>query len=462
MPDNPFRHLPSVTKILDAPALVALRGDFASDALTEAVRTELDLLRAQLTQDPSLPIPSADQLATQAASRLRTTSAPRIRTVINATGVVLHTNLGRSPIAEEAARAAYDAARGYLNLELDLATGKRSSRQLNVRAGICALTGAESATAVNNCAAATVIVLRTLAQGKEVIVSRGQLIEIGGSFRIPDIMAVSGATLREVGTTNITRLADYENAIGPNTGLLMRVHTSNYRIRGFTKSVGIDELATLGKKHGVPVVDDAGSGAALDFAQFGLPGEPLVSEGIRVGADLVLFSGDKLLGGPQAGLIAGKASLIQAIERDPLMRAFRLDKMTLAALEATLRLYCDPVRALREVPTLRMLSTPLTELRERCERVVMRLRELPGLKAVEVCDDVAYVGGGSLPDQALATVVIALTPHTISEAEFATRLRAGTPAVVGRVQDEKLLLDLRTVFARQEDDLVEVVRQAVA
>ncbi len=462
MPDNPFRNLPSVSKVLDAPALVALRGDFASDAMTEAVRAELDSLRAHLSQDPSLALPSSDQLATQAATRLCTSSVPQIRTVINATGIVLHTNLGRSPIAEDAARAAYEAARGYLNLELDLATGKRSSRQLNVRAGICALTGAESATAVNNCAAATVIVLRTLAQGKEVIVSRGQLIEIGGSFRIPDIMAVSGATLREVGTTNITRLADYEKAIGPKTGLLMRIHTSNYRIRGFTKTVGIDELVTLGAKHGIPVVDDAGSGAALDFAQFGLPGEPLVSEGIQAGADLVLFSGDKLLGGPQAGLIAGRAPLIQAIEKDPLMRAFRLDKMTLAALEATLRLYRDPVRALREVPTLRMLSTPLTELRERCERVVMRLRELPGLKAVEVCDDVAYVGGGSLPDQALATVVIALTPHTISEAEFATRLRAGTPAVVGRVQDEKLLLDLRTVFARQEDDLVEAVRQAVA
>lgn len=462
MPDNPFRNLPSVSKVLDAPALVALRGDFASDALTEAVRAELDVVRAHLSQDPSLALPSSDQLATQAASRLRTLSVPRIRTVINATGIVLHTNLGRSPIAEDAARAAYDAARGYLNLELDLATGKRSSRQLNIRDGICALTGAESATAVNNCAAATVIVLRTLAAGKEVIVSRGQLIEIGGSFRIPDIMAVSGATLREVGTTNITRLADYEKAIGPSTGLLMRIHTSNYRIRGFTKSVGIDELATLGKKHGIPVVDDAGSGAALDFGQFGLPGEPLVSEGLRAGADLVLFSGDKLLGGPQAGLIAGRAPLIQAIEKDPLMRAFRLDKMTLAALEATLRLYCDPERALREVPTLRMLSTPLAELWKRCDRVAMRLRELPGLKAVEVRDDVAYVGGGSLPDQALATVVIALTPHTISEAEFATRLRACTPAVVGRVQDEKLLLDLRTVFARQEDDLVEAVRQAVA
>ncbi len=462
MPENPFRHLPPVSKVLDAPALAALRGEFVPEAITAAVRADLEMLRSQLSQDPAHPLPSAEQLAEQAASRLRTSSLPRIRSVINATGVVLHTNLGRSPMAEDAARAAYEAARGYLNLELDLATGKRSSRQLNVRDGICAITGAESATAVNNCAAATVIALRTLARGKEVVVSRGQLIEIGGSFRIPDIMTVSGATLREVGTTNITRIADYEKAIGPNTGLLMRVHTSNYRVRGFTKSVGIEELVALGKKHGVPVLDDAGSGAAVDLGQFGLPGEPLVSEGIRVGADLVLFSGDKLLGGPQAGLIAGKAAHVQAIEKDPLMRAFRLDKMTLAALEATLRLYRDPVRAIREVPTLRMLTTPVAELRERCEKLAGRLRGVPGLKTVELRDDVAYVGGGSLPDQALPTVVIALTPRHISEAEFAARLRAGTPAVVGRVQEERLLLDLRTVFARQEDELVEAVTRALA
>jgi L-seryl-tRNA(Ser) seleniumtransferase len=462
MTDNPFRKLPQVARVLDAPALAAARAAHPPDAVADAVRTELDALRVRLAAGETDGVPSADELAVLAAARLERDSAPRIRPVINATGVVLHTNLGRSPIPEEAARAAYEAARGYLNLELDLETGKRSSRQLNVRAGICAITGAESATAVNNCAAATVIVLRTLAKGKEVIVSRGQLIEIGGSFRIPEIMAVSGATLREVGTTNITRLSDYEKAIGPNTGLLMRVHTSNYRVRGFTKSVGIEELAALGKKHGIPVVDDAGSGAAIDLAPSGLPGEPLVSEGIRAGADLVLFSGDKLLGGPQAGLIAGQATLIQQIEKDPLMRAFRLDKMTLAALEATLRHYRDPEKALREVPTLRMLTTSAAEVRGRCERFAARLAGVPGLAAVEVRDDVAYVGGGSLPDVALPTAVVALTPAGGGEADLAARLRAGTPAVVGRVQDGKVLLDLRTVFERQEDELFEAVRRAVS
>ncbi|HUR54997.1 MAG TPA: L-seryl-tRNA(Sec) selenium transferase, partial [Gemmataceae bacterium] len=368
MPDNPLRNLPSVAKLLETPALTAARARHPHDAIADAVRLALDAIRSA-GGTPLTP----DQLAARIAAQLDLDAAPKFRRVINATGIVLHTNLGRSPLSEEAARAAHDAARGYLNLELDLETGKRSSRQGNVRAGICAITGAESATAVNNCAAATVIVLRTLAVGREVVVSRGQLIEIGGSFRIPDIMAVSGATLREVGTTNITRAGDYEKAINANTAALMRVHTSNYRVRGFTKAVGLEEMVALGRKHDVPVIDDVGSGQALDLSAFGLPGEPMVSDGIKAGADLVLFSGDKLLGGPQAGIIAGKREWIERIERDPLMRAFRLDKMTLAALEATLRLYRDPDRARRDIPVLRMLTTPLTELRARAEAFAARL-----------------------------------------------------------------------------------------
>src|SRR5262249_23084750 len=273
-----------------------------------------------------------------------------------ATGIVLHTNLGRAPIAEEAARAAYEAARGYLNLELDLETGKRSSRQSAIREWVCRLTGAESATAVNNNAAATVIALRALCQGKEVIISRGQLIEIGGSFRIPEIMGVSGAVLREVGTTNITRLADFEKAIGPNTGALMQVHSSNYRISGLTQSVLLADLVALGRKHGLKVIDDIGSGALVDFSRFGFQDEPLAQASIAAGADLVLFSGDKLLGGPQAGILAGRKEWIQKIEKDPLMRAFRLDKMTLAALEATLRLYLHQEKALAEIPVVHMLG----------------------------------------------------------------------------------------------------------
>jgi L-seryl-tRNA(Ser) seleniumtransferase len=460
MPDSPFRRLPPVSRVLDAPALAAVRGRYPADAITTAVRAELDALRQLLTADNSAPVPSPDELADRAAARLAADAAPRLGPVINATGVVLHTNLGRSPLHESAARAAYEAARGYLNLEMDLDTGKRSSRQDPVRAGLCRLTGAESAMVVNNCAAATVIVLRALAAGKEVVVSRGQLVEIGGSFRIPEIMAVSGATLREVGTTNITRVGDYERAVGPNTGLLMRVHTSNYRVRGYTKAVEIEDLVALGRKHNLPVVDDVGSGSALDLAPFGLPGEPLVSDGIAAGADLVLFSGDKLLGGPQAGVIAGRRDLIQRVERDPLMRAFRLDKMTLAALEATLRLYAGP-SVETSVPTLRMLTTPLTELRERCEKLAGRLRTIPGVSAA-VQDSTAFVGGGSLPDVELPTAVIALTVAGRTDDDLARRLRTGTPAVVGRVQDGRVLLDLRCVFDRQEDELIEAVRMAAS
>jgi L-seryl-tRNA(Ser) seleniumtransferase len=458
-PLRELRNLPSMTELLDAPALAAARQRHPHAAVAAAARAALDSLRSQILAGETRPI-DLGALAAAAATALDAQVAPALRPVINATGVVLHTNLGRSPMHETAARAAYEAARGYLNLELDLATGKRSSRQGNVRAGLLQITGAEAATAVNNCAAATVIALRAVAAGKEVIVSRGQLVEIGGSFRIPEVMAVSGATLREVGTTNITRLSDYERAIGPNTAALMRVHSSNYRIRGYTKSVDLAQLVELGRKHNLPVIDDAGSGQAVDLTPFGLPGEPLVSASTAAGAALVLFSGDKLLGGPQCGILAGKAELIQKIEKDPLMRAFRLDKMTLAALEATLRLYRDSAEALRTVPTLRMLTTPLADLRRRCEAFAVRLRAIPGV-TVGVREDESFVGGGSLPDVSVPTVVLALGADGVSETELAERLRAGTPAVVGRVQDERVLLDLRCVFERQEQELLEAIRSSV-
>jgi L-seryl-tRNA(Ser) seleniumtransferase len=387
---------------------------------------------------------------------------PRLRPVINATGIVLHTNLGRAPIAEEAAKAAYDAARGYLNLELDLDSGKRSSRQNPIREWVARLTGAESATVVNNNAAATVIALRTLAQGREVIVSRGQLIEIGGSFRIPEIMAVSGATLREVGATNITRLSDYEKAIGPQTAALMQVHTSNYRIAGFTESVTTEELVTLGKKHNLPVIDDIGSGAIIDFNRFGFTGEPIARASVAAGADLVLFSGDKLLGGPQAGILAGRKELIQRIEKDPLMRAFRCDKMTLAALEATLRIYLNEEAALREIPVLRLLGLPLDELKKRADDLAARFRSIEQLASIEIAEDIAYVGGGSLPDQQMKTCVVVVKPRDVSDADFAQRLRMGTPAVMARVRDGALVFDVRTVLPDQFATLADAVRLACA
>jgi L-seryl-tRNA(Ser) seleniumtransferase len=274
-------------------------------------------------------------------------------------------------------------------------------------------------------------------------------------------MAVSGAILHEVGTTNITRLADYERAIGPATGALMQIHSSNYRISGFTQSVPLADLVELGRKRSLPVIDDIGSGALLDFGRFGFTGEPVARDSVAAGADLVLFSGDKLLGGPQAGILAGRKEFIQKIEKDPLMRAFRLDKMTLAALETTLRLYLNEERALLEVPGLRMLGVPLTELRQRAELLAVRLREVDGIAKVKVCEDVAYVGGGSLPDQTLKTCVLEVEARDLSDDEFAYRLRLGSPAVIGRLRDEKLVLDVRTIFPRQEDDLINAVRKAL-
>ncbi|HEY7314946.1 MAG TPA: L-seryl-tRNA(Sec) selenium transferase [Gemmataceae bacterium] len=462
MSDNLFRQLPSVHDVLAAADVQALARDYAHESIVAAVRDELTVLREQIRQGVAVDGQSGiEAVGLRVARRLGHEMRPKLRSIINATGIVLHTNLGRSPIAEEAAKAAYEAACGYLNLELDLGSGKRSSRQIAVREWLCRLTGAESATAVNNNAAATVIVLRTLAMGKEVVISRGQLIEIGGSFRIPDIMAVSGAILREVGTTNITRLADYERAIGPNTGALLQVHSSNYRISGFTKSVTLVELAALGQKHKLPVIDDIGSGALLDFGRFGFQGEPVARASIAAGADLVLFSGDKLLGGPQAGLIAGRKEWIQKIEKDPLMRAFRLDKMTLAALETTLRLYLNEERALREVPVLRMLGTPLDELRQRAVRLAESLRGIAGIATVKAAEDVAYVGGGSLPDQTMKSWVVEIEADTVHVTELARRLRLGTPAVMARLRDGKLVFDVRTMFEHQEALLAEAVRKAV-
>jgi L-seryl-tRNA(Ser) seleniumtransferase len=463
MAENLFRDLPSVNEILESQPICRLAALHSHELIVAAIRQELNALREGVRHGSITNGQAAvEAVAARVEQRLSRELQPKLRRVINATGIVLHTNLGRAPIAEEAARAAYEAARGYLNLELDLETGKRSSRQIAIREWVCRVTGAESATAVNNNAAATVIVLRTLCPGKEVIVSRGQLIEIGGSFRIPEIMAVSGAILREVGTTNITRIADYERAIGPNTGALLEVHTSNYRVSGFTKSVPLADLVALGKARGLPVIDDIGSGALLDFARFGFAGEPVARASIAAGADLVLFSGDKLLGGPQAGIIAGRKEFIQRIEKDPLMRAFRLDKMTLAALEATLRLYLNEAAALREVPTLRMLAVPLVELRQRAEQLAVRIRAVEGIAKVLVKEDTAYVGGGSLPDQTMPSCVLEVEAKAVSDADLAYRLRTGDPAVVGRLRDEKLVLDVRTIFPDQETALVEAIRRAVS
>ena len=462
MSDSPLRQLPPVHQILNADAIRAVGNRLSHDAIVARVRHELDKLRQRILAGETVDsFITPDSIASQVIAFLESHQRPRFRRVINATGIILHTNLGRSVLSEPAARAAYDAATGYLNLELDLETGQRSSRQDFVRELLVELTGAESATVVNNCAAATVISLRAIAMGREVIVSRGQLIEIGGSFRIPEIMTVSGARLREVGTTNITRLRDYESAITPETAALMLVHPSNYRIRGFTESVELRELIELGRKHNIPVIDDCGSGAMLEIDAELFAGEPIIPERVRLGADLVLFSGDKLLGGPQSGIILGKKSLIESIERDPLMRAFRLDKMTLAALEATLCEYRTPQNAIESLPTLRMLTIPLCELRERAERLAERLRTIEELDTVLIIENTSYVGGGSVPDQELPAVVVGISARNVSVSELSRKLRSGNPSIMTRVHNDMVMVDLRTVIVREEVELLNVIEKVV-
>jgi L-seryl-tRNA(Ser) seleniumtransferase len=415
--------------------------------LTEAVRAELEAERRRLRAAAGQGTPpGAPALAERVAALLTRSGLFSLDRVVNATGVVLHTNLGRallSPLAQE--RLAV-AAGSYTNLELDIGTKERGSRYAHVRGLLARLTGAPASLVVNNNAAAVLLALETLARGREVIVSRGELIEIGGEFRIPDIMRRSGAALREVGTTNRTHLKDYAQAVGPETALILKVHTSNYRVVGFTAAVSTRELVELGRSRGIPVMEDLGSGSLVDLRPWGFPYEPTVPEVVAAGADLVTFSGDKLLGGPQAGIVVGRADLVERLAGNPLNRALRIDKLTLAALEGTLYAY-EAGAALHSLPALRLLTEPLPGIRRRARAVLSRVppaaRQALGLEVVEAR---SQVGGGALPTVELPTAALALgTPERTAESLDA-RLRAGQPPVIGRVADERLLLDCRTVL----------------
>jgi L-seryl-tRNA(Ser) seleniumtransferase len=382
--------------------------------------------------------------------------APSLRRLINATGVIIHTNLGRSLLAYDALRAVHEVASRYSNLEFDLKEGHRGSRYIHVEGLLCRLTGAEAAMVVNNNAGAVLIALDALARGGEVVLSRGQLVEIGGSFRMPDVMAQSGARLVEVGTTNKTHLRDFEGAIGPDTALLLRVHASNYRIIGFTQEVPPVDLVALGRRHDIPVMEDLGSGCLLDLGAWGLEPEPTVQEVLRTGMDLVTFSGDKLLGGPQAGLILGRKALVEKIRKHPLARALRIDKLTLAALEYTLRLYWDPSEAVQSIPTLRMLSMTEGEVKTRANRFVRRIRKeaIPQLRVV-TRPDLSQVGGGALPLLELPTWGVSLHVEDLSAAKLERKLRNADPPVIGRITEDVFYLDFRTV---QDQDIRALVR----
>jgi L-seryl-tRNA(Ser) seleniumtransferase len=443
-------NLPSVERLLRSEAVEPLIASFGRPAVTEALRGTLAELRIALGSASRATVPEEAWIIGGAAQRLADDAQPSLRRVFNLTGTVLHTNLGRAVLPQEAIDAVAAAAQAPANLEYDLAEGRRGERDAHIERLLCRLTGAEAATAVNNNAAAVLLVLNTLANRKEVPTSRGELIEIGGAFRMPDIMARSGCRLREIGTTNRTHLKDYVEAIGPKTGLVMKVHASNYAIEGFTASVAEDELARLCHERGVPFAVDLGSGALVDLRKFGLPHEPTPMEALKNGADLVTFSGDKLLGGPQAGLIVGRAELVTRLKRNPLKRALRLDKMTLAALAAIFRLYLDPDRLVNRLPTLKALARPVADIRAQAERLGEALRARLGATfEISVVSCESQIGSGALPTQRIPSAGIALKPLVGRRGSgaalkaLARALRALPVPVIGRVQEGAVILDLR-------------------
>lgn len=437
-----LRKIPKVDELLRRPALAELPPLPAA----EAVRQELDALRKGMLAGEIAEVPDGETLEKRILARLRRNQLPSLRGVINGTGVVLHTNLGRACLSERAAQAAWDVARGYSTLEYDVEQGARGLRYAHVEPLLCRLTGAEAALVVNNNAAAVLLILSAIAAGGEVITSRGELVEIGGSFRVPDIMEACGCRLREVGTTNRTHLEDYERAIGEETRALLKVHTSNFRVVGFTESVPLADLTALAHKRGLPMVEDLGSGCLVDLETFGIHGEPTVQDSVRAGVDIVSFSGDKLLGGPQAGIILGSREWIARLRRHPLTRAMRVDKMTLAALEATLRSYAEGM-ALEEVPALRMLGASPEELQARA-RALCDLLTAGGVSA-EVIPEQDQVGGGSVPTQLLPTFVVAVLPARGTVDGLEEALRRRERPIVGRIAHDRYLLDARTL--RQED-----------
>ena len=446
MPDNPsspLAALPAVDRLLAGEEARRLAAEFGRLETTQAIREILAAARAAHTRSGAA-VPGPDALLAQISARLNERAAPSLRRVFNLTGVVLHTNLGRAPLAEAAVEAMVEAARGAGNLEYRIAEGKRGDRDEHVEEQLCRLTGAEAATVVNNNAAAVMLALNTFALRKEVPVSRGELIEIGGSFRMPEIMARAGCRLIEVGTTNRTHLSDYAEAIGPNTGMVMKVHTSNYVVEGFTAEAPEPALASLCREKRVPFAIDLGSGALVDLERFGLPHEPTPMEALRHGADLVTFSGDKLPGGPQAGIVVGAGETIAEIRKNPMKRALRCDKLTIAALSATLRLYSDPDRLAARLPVLRTLTRPLVEIATAARRLAPAVAAAAGdFAAVAVTECESSIGSGTLPTSRIPSAGLSLTPAGLSVDRLAAALRALPVPVIGRIRDGALILDFR-------------------
>lgn len=448
-----FRRIPGVDRLLMHPVLEEAAAKFPRSLVLRSAHTVLDELRNAIREgkgevgEESLGV---ENVAVRVMEELERISRPSLRQVINATGVVVHTNLGRSPLAEAVLQKFRSLSGGYSNLEYDLGAGKRGSRYTHVESLLMELTGAEAAMVVNNNAAAVLLCLDTLARGREVVVSRGQLVEIGGSFRVPDVMRKSGATMVEVGTTNKTHLQDYEKVIGPDTALLLKVHKSNFQVVGFTEDVPMSDLVELGRRYGIPVMEDLGSGCLVDFSKYGLIKEPTVQEVLAEGADVVSFSGDKLLGGPQAGIILGRRNLVDAIRKNQLSRALRIDKLTLLALEETLRLYREERVAVKEIPTLKMMLAPYDAMARKADRLIKMIGELKSRNfSIDVVKGNSKAGGGALPLLELPTCLLCLTPLERDAQSIEGWLRNYSPPIIARVEKEKVLLDVRTMQQKE-------------
>jgi len=444
-----FLMLPKVDELLNNEEIQTILGKVPRVFVVDAVREEIDNIRKKIVDlkediDDNFKI-DYRRLIDDIIENINGKKQMHLKKVINATGVVLHTNLGRALLSESIMDQISNVANNYSTLEFDIDTGKRGSRYSHVEDVLVKLTGAESALVVNNNAAAVLLVLGTLAKNKEVVISRGQLVEIGGSFRVPDVMEQSGAKLVEVGTTNKTHLLDYERAINEETAALLKVHTSNYKIIGFTKEIDLIDLSALGNKYNIPVIEDIGSGTFIDFSKYGIQKEPTVQESITKGADIVTFSGDKLLGGPQAGIIVGKKKYIDLMKKNPITRAFRVDKLTLAALEGTLRIYFDERDAIEKIPTLRMLTLPIEEIKRKADLLIKMIGENPQAYLIERMEGVSQVGGGALPLEELPTVLIAVRPKKISVNRCEDLLRTFQIPIIARINEDKLILDVRTI-----------------
>lgn len=453
--------IPGVDRVLNEQTIQTLSKRCGTSVLTDMIRQAIDRVRGMMRDGEAVGASRealTEWIVGDVERELAERFAPNLRSVVNATGVILHTNLGRAPLPDVAVKHVVDIAGSYSNLELDLETGQRGSRTTLVEELLCELTGAEAAAIANNNAAAVLLTLNTLASGKEAIVSRGQLVEIGGSFRIPDIMSRSGAQLVEVGTTNRTHLSDYENALTENTGVMLAVHPSNYKVMGFTAEVALEDMVALGRQRGVPVAHDLGGGVLVNLRDYGLPYEPLVSDSISAGADVVMFSGDKVLGGPQCGIIMGKKDVVEQIRKNPLMRALRCGKLTYAALEATLKLFLNPEALVREHPTLRMLTEPVTTLEQRGQQLLRMIGELEGFTCERV-DSQAQTGSGALPLENIPSVAVAISGGDILSLTAA--LRRHDPPVICYVRDDQLFLDLRTIGDEEVGLVGDAIKQGV-